>query len=316
MIDVLILGQPYWASHLARALTSRADDIRATFIPQRRYLRLLASPPRSGRVVLVRAGYRVGATTPRGRLFDAYWSLLRRLLPGASACHYWLGTDVMDTVNEAQAGTLRWRAVSATQDDLHLADAPWLSDELRSVGIQATTAHLPKPNPAPPAAPPLSSQFSVLTYLPGHRFDFYGGETTLEVARRLPDIRFDVVGRQTAAARSAPPNIRWHGWVADMTKHYADTTVVVRIPRHDGLGETVVEGLLNARHVVYTYQVPFVRQVSPATPDTLVSALEEFQDAYANGRLGLNLAGRAYALKEFDEARLADHVIALIRARA
>ena len=46
-----------------------------------------------------------------------------------------------------------------------------------------------------------------------------------------------------------------------MPRYYADTTVVVRIPRHDGLGETVVEGLLNARHVLYTHELPFVRTV-------------------------------------------------------
>ena len=315
MIRVLVLGQPFWASRIARALDSRGGDMRATFIAPASYLRLLARPPRAERVVLLRAGYRVGATTPRGRLFDAYWSLLRRALPGGVACHYWLGTDVMDTLVEARAGTLRSAALAATRDDLHLADAPWLASELAAVDLHAIAAHVPQPYRSPEAPPPLPAEFRVLTYLPGNRFDFYGGEAVIGAARRLPDVGFDVVG----ALGSTPPpvlqNVKWHGWVADMTARYARTSVVVRIPRHDGLGATVVEGLLHARHIIYTHEVPFVRTIWPATAQSLIDALGDLWDAHRAGELAPNLAGRSYALVEYDETRLADDLAALVRAR-
>jgi len=315
MISVLVLGQPYWASRIARALDGRADDMRATFVDQGSYLRLLAKPPRSERVVVVRAGYRVGATTPRGRLFDAYWSLLRRALPRAVACHYWLGTDVMDTLAEARAGTLRFAAVAAARDDLHLADAFWLASELEEVDLHASPAHVPRPYRSPETPPPLPVDFRVLTYLPGYQFAFYGGEAVMEAARRLPDVEFDVVGRLGSSARPALTNVAWHGWVTEMTERYARATVLVRIPRHDGLGATVVEGLLHGRHVIYTHEVPFVRTLRPATADALIGALEELRDAHRGGSLSLNLAGRAYALGEYDETRLSDHLAALVRAR-
>jgi hypothetical protein len=264
----------------------------------------------------MRAGYRVGATTPRGRLFDSYWSLLCRSLPNAARCHYWLGTDVLDTIEEAQAGTLRWSALTSTRDDLHLTDAPWLATELESVGIHAAAAHIAPASRAPQEVPPLPREFSVLTYLATDRFDFYGGETIFTVARRLPGVRFDVVGSRGEPTRPSPANIHWHGWVTDMARRYAETTVVVRIPRHDGLGNTVVEGLLNARHVIYTHEVPFVRRLWPVTPDALEAALVELFDAQRTGRLSLNLAGRAYALEEFDEARLVQDLAALLTARA
>jgi hypothetical protein len=313
MINVLILGQPYWASRIAQALNSHAGDMRASFIPQRGYVRLLARPPRSERVVIMRAGYRVGSSTPRGRLFDLYWSLLRRSLPAARACHYWLGTDVLNTLEEARAGTLRWAVLSLARDDLHPADAPWLIPELESVGLHATTAHVPQPYRTPSAPRPLPSEFKVLTYLPTDRFAFYGGEAILEVARRLPGVRFDVVGTGGESAPSAPDNVRWHGWVDDLAARYADATVVVRIPRHDGLGATVIEGLLNARHVIYTYEVPFVRTVSPPTPETLAEALGELHDAHGAGRLSPNFAGRSYALEAFNEAKLVTHLMAILR---
>lgn len=316
MTSILVLGQPYSASRIARALNSRATEVRATFVPQRSYVKLLAMPPRSERVVLMRVGYRVGAATPRGRLFDAYWALLRRALPRAQACHFWLGTDVMETVEAGRAGNLRWAAINDSQGDLHLSVAPWLTAELESVGIQATTALLPPSNHAPTEAPRLPSTFAILTYLPAARFEFYGGPTILEVASRLPEARFDVVGNTGEEAGPAISNVRWLGWVTDMQRHYEKASVVVRIPRHDGFGNTVIEGLFNARHVIYTHDVPFVQRVSPPTAGSLLAAVRALQDAHVAGALSSNLPGRAWALDEFDETTLVNRLAALLRARA
>ena len=317
MIRVLILGQPHWAIHIARLLNAHAGDIRASFVPQSRYLPLpVGERPRSGRVMIVRAGYRVGGTTARGRLFDAYWSLLRRALPAAVPCHYWLGTDVMDTLAEDEAGTLRRTALAATAGDLHLADAPWLATELASVGLDATVAHVPAATHAPAQVTALPADFKVLTYVPTARFEFYGGEAILEAARRLPDVHFDIVGGEDRPDRSTPANVRWHGWVGDMSDRYDAASVVVRVPRHDGLGNTVVEGLLHARHVVYSYDVPFARRVRPVTADGLVDVLTDVRDAHLAGRLEPNLAGREYALEAFDEGRLVGHLAAVVRSRA
>jgi glycosyltransferase involved in cell wall biosynthesis len=316
MTRVLVFGQPYHASRIVRTLNSRAADVRATFVRPNNYVGLLARPPRSERIVIVRAGYRVGAATVRGRLFDAYWSLLRRSLPAAVGCHYWLGTDVLNTLEEANSGELRWATLMASRDDLHLAVAPWLTSELKSVGLHAITALLPPPHPAPQTAPPLPSEFRVLTYLPAARFDFYGGPVVMEAARRTPRVRFDVIGSGEEQARLAKANVHWHGWVDDMAERYAKTTVVVRIPQHDGFGNTVIESLLNARHVVYTEEVPFVCRLWPVSAEALVAVLEELLAAHDAGRLDPNLAGRAYALEEFDDEKLADNLTALIRAYA
>jgi len=314
MIRVLVLGQPDNASRIARALDSPSAGVHASFIQPRGYARLLATPPGPGPAVTMRVGFRIGATTQRGQAFDAYWSLLCRRLPHAVRCHYWLGTDVLNTLEEARAGTLRRGALTATRGDLHLAVAPWLTSELESVGLPAITALLPAPLQAPPAAPPMPPEFSVLSYLPAPRFEYYGGEAILEAARRMPHVRFDVVGGWGERARPATANVRWHGWVDDMAQRYAQAAVVVRIPRHDGFGNTVIEGLLNARHVIYTHEVPFVRRVWPATAEALVVALRELQDAHAEGRLAPNLSGRTYALEEFDEDTLVERLLALLRA--
>jgi hypothetical protein len=314
MISVLVLGQPYWGTRIARSLDGCAPDVQATFVSARRYLGLLLRHPRAGRVVLIRAGFRVGATTARGRAFDAYWSVLTRAIPKAARCHYWLGTDVLNTLEEAAAGTLRRRTVAASRDDLHIADAPWLAQELETVGLRAEVASVPQPYRASDLVPALPERFRVLTYISADRFEFYGGDTILAAARRLPDVHFDVVGRADDPTGSGLANVEWHGWVSDMSRYYAETTVVLRIPRHDGLGATVIEGLLNARHVIYTYEMPFVRRIEPPTADNLVEAIDALRVAAMAGRLEPNVAGRDYAIATFDQTRLVDRLISLLRA--
>jgi glycosyltransferase involved in cell wall biosynthesis len=316
MISVAVLGQPYWGGLVSRALNAPAAGVRSVFVPPRGYGRLLLRSGDSDRQFIMRVGYRTGATTARGRIFDAYWSLLLRSAPKAIACHYWLGTDVLNTLEEARAGTLRRKTIAAIRDDLHITVAPWLTSELESVGIKAITADVPVPLHAPANPPALPDDFGVLTYLPGRRFDFYGGNEILGAARCLPDVRFDIVGSINLPAEDVPSNLHLHGWVTDMPRYYANATVVVRLPHHDGMGETVVEGLLNARHVIYTHDLPHVRRISPVTTTTLVDALSEIRDAHLAGHLGLNLAGREYALAAFDEANLTARLISVIKARA
>src|SRR5579864_1653733 len=75
----------------------------------------------------------------------------------------------------------------------HLAVAPWLADELKRAGIYAKYIPIIGVNSAL-GNPIPKNQFNVLTYLPGPRRDFYGKPHVYDVARRLPDINFLIVG--------------------------------------------------------------------------------------------------------------------------
>jgi hypothetical protein len=99
-----------------------------------------------------------------------------------------------------------------------------------------------------------------------------------------------------------------------MAARYAAATVIVRIPKHDGGAGTMSEGLLHGRYVIYIHEFPFVRQIDPVAPEALVSAIREFSDAHAAGHLGPNLAGREFALEEFNEPQLVERLKSLLRA--
>jgi hypothetical protein len=280
----------------------------ATFIPQSGYARLLLSrQPRE--LLLMRCGFRVGGATARARAFDTFWGLLRRRLPSARAAHLWVGSDVYNTLEDARSGRLRGSLVRAASKDLHLAVAPWLTAELGSIGIDAVTTLLSPQARVPDPVPPMPHRFSVLTYLPARRFEFYGGPTTLEVARRLPAIRFDVVANAGGAVEATPDNVRWHGWVSDMPERYAQCSVVLRIPRHDGFGRTIIEGMLNARHCVYTNELPHVRTVRGDDVGEIVEALDGFRRQHEAGTLAANTAGRAYIGETFQETALGRHLV-------
>jgi hypothetical protein len=239
---------------------------------------------------------------------------LLRTHPRARVCYYWNGSDVLHTLEEARAGTLRRSAFEAARRDLHLAHGTWLAEELAEVGIVAAVSHKPSGYTPPTAPPAYPSQFRALTYVPIRRLEFYRGDVILDVARLLPDVPFDIAGRGSEGITSDAANVRCHGWVADMASLYGSAAVVIRIPLHDGLSNTVVEGLFNARHVIYTYDVPHVISVSPLTADALAARIADLHAAHEAGRLGPNLAGRAYAESRFDEGRRTDELVAQLSA--
>ena len=106
MTDVVVLGEPVHARRIVRTLNRCRPEVTARFVPSPGYPALLLAGRGRPPDVVVRAGFRAGASTPRGRLFDRYWALLRRAMPDARACHVWLGTDVLRTRREVAAGTI------------------------------------------------------------------------------------------------------------------------------------------------------------------------------------------------------------------
>ena len=256
--NVFIIGPKFWAARLQQVLTQhgqpslKVSGWRVTggvggFNDWRGVLRT---------DVVFRVGLRPGSRSFRGRAFDAFWHLLRLALPRATAVYYWIGTDVAQTLDAMRAGTIPARTVRELHNSLHLADAQWLAEELRSMGIRASVQRLPGALTWPDPLLPLPETFRVLTYIPDARYQFYGGIEILEAARKLPSIAFDVVGGNGTWIPNSLPNLVFHGWQNDLTPFYQKSSVVVRLVQHDGMGATAVEALLFGRHVLYTYPLP------------------------------------------------------------
>jgi hypothetical protein len=150
MTQICVVGQHFWSRRLCDTLQRYVPaEVRSHTL----HLSNIAAPRTRSALqqadLLVRVGYRPGARTIMGRSFDAFWNLLRTITRHPPVVHYWLGSDVFRTVRDHAGGKLRTRVFESIMNDHHLADAPWLAEELAQVGIRSTVMHIPAPNTTP-----------------------------------------------------------------------------------------------------------------------------------------------------------------------
>jgi len=300
-VRVAILGQTHWSRHLARLLQRHAPDlVDAVALPGSTAVSLLWPwTPRPS--VLLRVGFRPGASTPRGIAFDLLWGRIRSALPAATGVYYWLGTDLLRATQDASAGRLR-SPFRASLADRHLAVAPWHLEELEGLGIEA--AYLPLPYELRTDSPsPMPSRFAVLSYLPANRFAYYGGTEVFTLARQFSGVPFRILGADHPP-EDAPPNVEYPGRLPSTDAVFKASSVLLRLTYHDGIGGTVLEALAHGRHVIYTFPLPYTNIVKPGDTDAAAGFLRRLLDQDQTGVLGTNEEGRRYVLATFDETRL------------
>lgn len=314
--DIVLVGQGRWAHSLAKGLSDNGltvevaplDSLRDALTPAT--WKLVA-----GARVVVRIGFRPGAKTWRGLAFDAAMRMFTR--KGVTTCCYWIGTDVMQFTKKAErssrVGAWRSPAFSVHQ---HIAGSEPLLRELEEAGIGATVLGFPwQTVKAPTVLPPLPAEFTVATYVPDARSDFYGGHTLIEAAQRLPRVRFEVMGGTGSWAGDVPSNVHFLGWVSNPSELYSRSSCVLRLPAHDSIGGTAVEGLLFGRPVIYTQDLNFAEKVD-ATADAIVAAIQRLLDRHDRGMLEPDEHAATWAREEFDHVRRFSELASYLRSLA
>lgn len=300
---IVLIGQGRWVKSLAEGL-AEADLV--TDIAPLDSVRQALSPAMWRRVaraaVVVRIGFRPGARTWRGLAFDMALRLFvnRR----ARTCCYWIGTDVMHFAEDMRSGTHGWAWRSpAFAVDRHIAGSEPLRRELAEAGIGASVAPFPwRTVNAPTSLPEFPKTFTAVTYVPDARGEFYGGALILDAARRMPGVRFEVMGGTGSWAVDAPSNVVFLGWVSEPAEVYARSSCVLRLTEHDSIGGTAVEGLLFGRPVIYTQELDYAERVH-ATSEAVVDALERLLEQHERGALQLGERAARWAREEFDPVR-------------
>ena len=280
MKRAVITGVDYYAKFLAELMNSETRDWSANAYTSSRLQTLLAINALRGADALIT----FGGPAPTSALIE---TARRNNVP---IFVVWSGPDVQKAKDDLFA-----LEVVKQEEFIHLADGPWLVDELRPLGIDAEYFPL---TAVPSGGPvkPFDSQFRVLTYLPGPRRDFYGAPLVYQVAHAMPEVQFEVVGPGERDER-APENVIFSGTVRDMQDRIDASTVLLRQPEHDGKSMLVLEALARARHVVWNYNFPHVHTATRL--DDIVSTLRRMQQQHAARELELNLAGRAFVLEDF-----------------
>lgn len=251
---------------------------------------------------------------------DGYWRrrliidwaqrCTRWLRPNRQDVLYWIGSDVLRLVERHRAGGLSRRVVTRVLKHANATVAPHLTAELREVGIPSLV--LPFPKPLPPAeagVPPFPQEFTVLTYVTERRFEFYGGPSIMEAARRLPDARFVVFGgTQPAGLDEPPPNVRFLGFIDDTLTAYANACVFVRLTQHDGSPSSVAEALSLGRRVIYSWEHPYCTHIAYGDTEGLVRELERLLELHRQGALQPDSAAAAWARAEYDPVTCAQRL--------
>lgn len=290
--SILILGLPYFGRKLAAQLSALGWHASYLGHPGRnplRWARVARSAIRADLLYLI--GSRIDRGSPQERLL--------RLRRNPLVIH-WVGTDVQLAIEEHRRDNL---SVRIAERAVHWCDAPWLAAELRLAGISAEPVPLPIPvEEGPP--PPLPAEFSVLLYCPALESErrVFDVETILALPQAFPDVAFTLVPSPPESLPAPlPANLRALPWVEDMDALYRETTVLVRLTRHDGQSFMAAEALSRGRYLIWTHPMPGASHASGL--EEVTAALASLVDRHRAGKLGLNLPGRRATLDRFGAGR-------------
>lgn len=199
---------------------------------------------------------------------------------------YWIGTDVLNLLDG------KIRIDNANNADLVLACSNQLVSELIELGI---TAHLLyTPTDLDERIVPMPNEHAVLLNIPDSRKEFYGYETICKLIEDYPDTRF-IITRSNDPSLYPFPNVEFRGMLDrdGMEKVFADTSICIRYPKHDGMALSIVEAMAKGRTVICNQPVPFT--LLARTYDELSQAL----DRALSTPPSINFRAHDYALEEF-----------------
>jgi glycosyltransferase involved in cell wall biosynthesis len=211
----------------------------------------------------------------------------------------WVGTDVLLASEALKSGTFRKDYMDYAT---HFCEVSWIQDELKAIGIEAEIVNFASFDRVFDLQMPQSNRLSVLSYIAKIRSDFYGIDTFLNAAKRLPEIDFLIAGTEAEEYTPLPSNVRALGWVQDMQQVYNQAHVCVRIPEHDGLSTFILEALARGKQVIYKY--PFDHCHVCETEDELVKRLQELDLDLKSGNWTVNTEGASFIREHFNKERI------------
>ncbi len=289
---ILILGLPFFGKMLANDLSTLGWSAEFLAHPGKSatgWARVAKSAARADIVYLI--GSRIDRSSPQDRLLR-----LRR----KPVVIHWVGTDVQIAIEEHRRHNVSLRVA---ERPTHWCDAPWLVEELRTMGIVSEYVPLPIPIESAPS-PPLPEQFHVLLYYPVDAFDreVFDIETMMRLPREFPGVQFTLIpSPANTLPQPVPDNLEALPWVDDMDALYRQTTVVVRLTSHDGQSFMVAEALSRGRYVIWTH--PMQGCTRAQTFEQVSKALGKLVEKHEAGTLKINTSGRRAALERFGKGR-------------
>ncbi len=272
-----IIGLPYYALKLTRELNAFSEKHRYvhfdTYYSRKGKLRFLLAVNSLDAVVSIN-----GSLLP-SRVFSM---VLKR---GKKLIMNWSGTDVLHAIKAYNEGKY---VREYYEKAIHICQAPWIRDELASIGIQATLIHFQYFDVQ---TIPQWQEFGVVTRIGASREQFYGIDAVFEAAKKCPDVPVIIAGID-GYEKPAPANVQYIGWTDRFAEWMKRFPVFLRLPEHDGLSTAVLEALAMGAYPLYKYDFPGAIQVCDA--EDIADALQQFKVRFDRNELKPNEAGMDY----------------------
>lgn len=171
---------------------------------------------------------------------------------------HWIGSDILNLSRHQQARII----LSKIKDtiDCHVTQSKELQNELSTYDITAQIIHI-LTEEVVPTETPFPKKFTVLSYIPEGRENFYGYSVITRLVNELPDISF-LVSSNSGKGLENHPNLHYLGRVASADKLLDQASCLLRYVQHDGLGKMIIEALGKGRHVIWIYEFPFCHKAT------------------------------------------------------
>jgi glycosyltransferase involved in cell wall biosynthesis len=206
---------------------------------------------------IISMGYYI--ETPCG----AYFPFINAKKETKKIIHF-IGTDVYQLFN------LKYRDMQYLRNELPkgidkiFANAPWLVDELKEMGIESELLYCPI-DASPYKVTPFPEKFTLAFYRSDSN-NMHNEAFIYDVAKSCPDIKFKFFGGTAHKFADMPKNIEYLGSIKeeDMPDFIASTSGILRITVHDGFPATVAEWALSGRPFISNIEkMPFNNRYVP-----------------------------------------------------
>lgn len=199
-------------------------------------------------------------------LYTTFWGIpckknniylkIAKILNKKVVCH-WIGSDVLEAMKKPKE-TLKFQKYI----DLNLAGSQLLQEELLDIGIESIVENIILDDILIRNNKLRLKEHGVLVYLPTGREEFYGGKLIERLAKEFPKINFYIVANVNTDYLKNFKNIKNIGKVSleEMEEIYDKISILIRIPKHDGLSLMVLEALARGKEIIYKYEHPYTKK--------------------------------------------------------
>lgn len=274
-MKIIIVGLPLFAERLAKTLTE--FDEKNSYIALNTYYNKIDKLKAFFKVPKADVLFSINGTIEKSKVFDIAFD---KKVP---VVMNWVGTDVLKALELYKSGNYRKDYISKS---IHYCEVDWIKDELKQIGIEAEIVNFASFDKKFDSIKTKNDRFTVLSYIPEKRSDFYGMKTFLKLAKHFPQIDFVIAGTEAIDYFPLPENVKALGWVSDMDALFLRSHVCLRFPEHDGLSTFILEAMARGKEVIYKYN--FNHCNFCPTEEACILTIQDLYSRFMDGKWKIN----------------------------